>query len=280
MKTLVLIIAGLLGSILSSHAQKIVIKGSNTFGEELGPRLIEVYTKARPEVTFELEHKGTTSGILGLLDGECDIAAASRPAIEDEERLARSRKIELSHYVIGYYGASVIINAANHVRNLSDAQVRDIFSGKIANWKDLGGDDAPIHLYIRDAISGVYLGFQELAMERRPYAEAARPYRSYGEIANAVNTDPLGIGYTGINIELRDKIKVVSINGQLATPDAITNGTYPYARELRFYVNKPRLSDAGKEFIRFVKSGNGQSILASLGFVRRNEPKVWPPAPE
>lgn len=280
MKTLALFLAGMFGIVIGCRAETIVIKGSNTFGEELGPKLVNVYGQIHPEVAFDMEHKGTGTGFDALLAGQCDICAASRPATEDEARLARSRKIELGYSIIGYYGASVIVNAANRVREFSDAQVRDIFSGKITNWKDLGGDDAPIHAYIRDASSGVYLGFQELAMERRAYTETARAYKSYAEIADAVNTDPLGIGYTGVNIELRDKLKVASINGQLATPDAIANGVYPYARELRLYFNTKRYSPAAKEFVRFVKAGSGQAIISSLGFVRRVEPKVWPPAPE
>ena len=117
-------------------------------------------------------------------------------------------------------------------------------------------------------------------MERRAYAESARAYKSYAEIADAVNTDPLAIGYTGVNIELRDKLKVASINGQHATPGAIANGLYPYARELRFYFNKKRYAPATREFVRFVRTGSGQAILSSLGFVRRVEPKVWPPPVE
>ena len=130
----------------NAHAEKIVIKGSNTFGEELGPRLAASYSKLHPDATFELTHEGTAPGIAALLEGQCDLAAASRPTTEDEERLARSRKIDLDFSVIGYYGASVIVNAANRVRNLTDLQVRDIFSGKINDWKDLSGESAPIHL--------------------------------------------------------------------------------------------------------------------------------------
>src|SRR5207247_80033 len=108
--------------------------------------LIRVYSKVQPEVTIELEHLGTATGLTALLAGECDLAAASRPATEDKERLARSRGVEVDYYIIGYYGATVIVNTANRLRDLTDRQVRDVFTGTIANWKALGGHDAPIHL--------------------------------------------------------------------------------------------------------------------------------------
>jgi phosphate transport system substrate-binding protein len=270
----------LLGFGAAQAGQTLVIKGSNTFGEELGPRLIAVFEKAHPDFAVELEHKGTGTGLTALLAGECDIAAASRPANEDEERLARSRGIALDSRVIGYYGASVIVNAAIPVRALSDLEVRDIFTGATTNWNALHGPDAPIHLYIRDPSSGTYLGFRDLAMQGLSYAPSVKAFKSYAEIADAVNADPNGIGYVGVLLQLRDKVKLVSINGELPTPQSIGRGVYPYARELRLYVNAKKQSDPAKEFIKFVRSDTGQTVLTALGFVRYIEPKRWPaPSP-
>src|SRR5262245_17334117 len=108
---------------------KLVIKGSNTFGEELGPRLIAEFRKSHADTSVELESKGTASGFAALFDGKCDVAAASRPANEDEVRLARSRGVRLKSYTIGYYGVAVVVNAKNPVEKLSDAQVRCAFTG-------------------------------------------------------------------------------------------------------------------------------------------------------
>src|SRR5262252_2723163 len=160
------LIAGCSGS----KSEKVVIRGSNTIGEELVPRLIAEYKKEHPGVEFDLEFKGTAYGFAALMSGLCDVAAGSREATMNELRLAQERGIEFNDYIIGSYSVAVIVNAANPVTNLSLTQVRDLFTGAVQNWKEVGGADAPVVLYIRDPISGTYLGFRELAMENKPYA--------------------------------------------------------------------------------------------------------------
>src|SRR5437016_9942811 len=122
---------------------KIVIKGSNTIGEELAPRLIAEYKKDHPNAVFELESKATGYGLAALLAGQCDIAGASRAPIKDEQELAKARGIELNDHVIGSYSVAVIVNGGNSIGNLTPEQVRDIFTGAVGNWKDVGGPDTP-----------------------------------------------------------------------------------------------------------------------------------------
>ncbi len=256
---------------LSVAAETVVIKGSNTFGEELGPRLIDEFQHKFTGIKVELESKGTASGLAALLAGECDIGAASRVANEDELRLARSRRIRLHSYLIGYYGVAVIVNESSPARNLTNAQVRDIFTGTISNWKDAGGEDTPIQTYIRDPVSGTYLGFQELAMERKPYVESAKSFRSYAEIARAVAADPQGIGYVGMNATQFAGVHAVTINGIVASVLSINEGMYPYARALLLYTIHPKEKPATRQFLRFVLSRDGQKLLEELGNARRYE---------
>src|SRR5947208_13999897 len=129
----------------SAARDKVVIKGSNTIGEELAPRLIAEYKKDHPNAVFELESKATGYGLAALLAGQCDIAGASRAPIKDEQDLAKARGIELKDHVIGSYSVAVIVHSSNPIANLTPEQVRDIFTGTIQNWKDVGGPDAPIH---------------------------------------------------------------------------------------------------------------------------------------
>lgn len=267
----IVLLTGLLGCTLAAHAEKIVIKGSNTFGEELGPRLIEEYERVSPGVSIALEAKGSASGFAALLSGECDIAASSRAANEDESRLARSRGIRMNHYTIGYYGTAVVVSDANPVRKLTDKQVRDIFTGVITNWKDVGGEDAPIKAYIRDPVSGTHLGFQELAMERRPYAPGAVPMKTYAEIASAVKADAHAIGYTGMNLADTTGIRALAINSISPTATSVNDQAYPYARQIRLYTAKVAESAAARSFIRFIQSKQGQEILKDMGYVRRFE---------
>jgi phosphate transport system substrate-binding protein len=251
----------------ASSQVKVVIKGSNTIGEELGPRLIDEYRKDHPGVVFELESKATGYGLAGLMAGRCEVAAASREPIKDELEIARSRGIELKPYVIGSYSVAVIVNANSPVSNLSREQVRDIFIATIQNWKEVGGPDAPFHLYTRDPISGTYLGFRELAMENKPYGPIAMTFTNYAGIVEAVAHDPNGIGYASVPLAGKTGVKALSIDAIEPTIDSVHQGKYPYSRVLRFYTDKTKEPASAKEFIEFVLSTRGQEILGEMGNV-------------
>jgi phosphate transport system substrate-binding protein len=279
-RELAVVVIGASLGLLAAQARaqdRIVIKGSNTFGEELAPALVERYRKEHPQVTFELESKGSGSGFEALLNGGCDIAASSRSPTEDEKRLAASRAIKLNDYLIGFYGVAVIINDQNPVKALTDTQVRDVFTGAVTNWKELSGDDAAIQLYIRDPVSGTHLGFRELAMRNQPYAPTAKPLTRYADIIEAVRGDRAGIGYASMNLGRQKGVRAVMVNKVQPTATAVNEGNYPYSRTLRLYTAKNRESAAVKGFIRFIRSRAGQSILAEHGFVRVFEERLWSP---
>src|ERR1022692_1697718 len=191
------IISGCSGGKTGTPAQ-VVVRGSNTIGEELNPRLIAEFKKEHPSVAFDAEFKGTSYGLGALMVGKCDIAAASRQATTNELALSPIQNMQLKDYVIGSYAVSVIVNAGNPISDLTQDQVRDIFIGVVQNWKEVGGPDAPVHLYIRNPISGTYLGFQELAMAKQPYGTGAhiKSLTDYKGIAEAVAADANGIGYS------------------------------------------------------------------------------------
>lgn len=258
----------------AAFAQKVVIKGSNTFGEELAPRLIAGFAALRPDVAVDLESKGSGAGIAALLDGACDIASSSRAMTEDEMRKARSRHVTLRNHTIGYYGVSVVVHPANPVKNLTDRQVCDLFTGAVTNWKEVGGADLPIHVFIRDPASGTHLGFQELATERRPYVTSARPFTSYLAMADAVKQDPSAVGYLGVNLPDRAGVKELTIGGVAPSVRNVADQSYPYARQLRLYTDQQRETAEAAAFITFVRSVQGQRILDRLGFVTRYQLKL------
>jgi phosphate transport system substrate-binding protein len=246
---------------------KVVIKGSNTIGEELGPRLIVEFKKAHPAAVFELESKGTGYGLAGLLAGQCDLAAASRTPIKDELDLAHSRGIELNDYPIGFYSVAVIVQANCPVTSLTREQVRDIFTGAVQNWKDVGGPDAPIHLCIRDPISGTYLGFKELAMENKPYAAGPKTCTNYETIVTAVAEDPTAIGYSSIELAAKPGVKPLAIGGVAPSMVSVKEGKYPFQRALHLYSNKAKEAPAAHDFALFIQSAPGQTVLTESGFV-------------
>src|SRR5689334_4961574 len=267
---MVLLLASLTGCSKQNATapQKIVIKGSNTVGEELAPRLIAEYKKDHPKVEIDLETRGTGSGFYGLFAGACDIATASRGMLTNEETQAKSRGIQLNDAVIGSYAVAVIVNSNNPVANLTREQVRDIFIGTTKNWKDVGGQDAPIQMYIRDSISGTYLGFRELAMEDKPYASNnVTAFTNYAKIAEAVGKDANGIGYCNLQLAGKSGTKGVSIGGMAPTAAAVNEKKYPYARVLHFFTNKGAEALPAKEFIQFTQSAQGKQVLDQAGFV-------------
>jgi phosphate transport system substrate-binding protein len=253
----------------SSTKGKIVIKGSNTIGEELAPRLIAEFKKDHPAALIELESKLTGYGLAALMADQCNVAGASREPIKDELDLAKARNLELSDYPIGSYSVAVIVNSACGVGDLKREQVRDIFTGVIQNWKDVGGSDAPINIYSRDPVSGTALGFKELAMEKKPYAPGQKTFTNYDGIAHAVGQDASGIGYCSIDLGKTPGVKVVSIDGIAPTVASVNESKYPYARVLHFYTIKGKEEPAAKEFIDFVQSAKGQQIVAQMGNVPR-----------
>jgi phosphate transport system substrate-binding protein len=248
---------------------KIVMLGSNTIGEELAPQLVAEYKKDHPSVAFELEFKGTTYGMGALIVGRCDVAAASRDATTNEVELARDRGVTFDDHVIGAYDVAVIVKASNPIGNLTREQVRDLFTGAVQNWKEVGGPDAPVHLYSRHPISGTYLGFRELAMENKPYALHLKTFTNYTDISQAVAQDENGIGYSTIALANSAGVKPVSIGGVAPSVASVNKGQYPYARFLHLYTDKANETPTAHDFVEFVQSARGQSIMTRMGFAPR-----------
>lgn len=263
----VLALCNLLNSAMYAE-DRLVVTGSNTFGEDLGKRLVSVFKKSNPSIQVVLETPGSGAGMDALIDGRAGIATTSRAASEDELRRARAAGVKLQAHSIGSYGIALVVNSKNPVRSLSEAQIRDIFTGTIKNWKEVGGVDAPIKLYVRDGAAGSALGFRELAMRTQPYAKTAIALHSYESIVEEVSRDPTGIGYCGIGV-FPNGIRPLQVDGVPANRVAINEGLYPYARTLYFYTDQQRETQAVKSFIGFVQSREGQEILAKTGFVPR-----------
>ena len=262
--------SGTAAPVTAGADNKVIIRGSNTIGEELAPQLIAEFKKDHPGVSFELEPKATGYGMAALRAGQCDIAAASRAAIEEELELTKTSGIEMNESVLGAYSVALVVNANNPVSNLTKDQVHGIFTGKVTNWKDVGGPDATIQLYIRDPISGTHLGFKEVAMKNEAYAAHPQLHTNYTAIVQAVVANANGIGYSGVEMAKVPGAKVLSIEGVEPSVANVNSGKYPYARVLRFYTNKARESKATRDFIEFVLSKRGQEIMVQTGFTPKS----------
>jgi phosphate transport system substrate-binding protein len=202
--------------------------------------------------------------------GRCDIAAASREMTKSEQALAKDRSLEMNEYPIGYYSVAVVVNAGNPVGNLTKDQVRDIFTGIIQNWKEVGGPDTAIKLCVRDPISGAHLGFKEVAMENKSYPENLRAYTNHAAIVQAVAAEPNAIGYVSVETVGAQGIKSISIGGVAPTRASVQKGEYPYSRLLRLYTDKARESETAKAFIDFIQSEQGQKLVDDMGYVPKS----------
>jgi phosphate transport system substrate-binding protein len=244
---------------------KIIVRGSNTVGEELAPRLIAAYKKEHPAAAFDLETKGTSYGLGALMGGFCDIAGASREPNKNEQEVAKFRNVELNDYVIGHYSVAVVVNAANPIASLTKEQVRDLFTGVITNWSAVGGADLPVHLLARDPSSGTYLGFKELAMDNNPYGLEENLFTNYSGLVEAVSRDVASVGYSSLDLTSQPGVKAVAIGGIKADAASVNSGIYPYARKLHLFTAKGRETPGATDFIRFVLSPAGQKTLAQAG---------------
>ena len=263
------IIAGLwiAGAALAQAGETLSIKGSDTFSAELGPPLISAFKAQNDGIEVELTGLGSASGIADLLENTCDIAVSSRSLDETEQRMARSKGIELKSAIAGYYGVALVVNAENPLKDLSDAAIRDVFVGKATNWKQVGGPDRPIEVLIRDATGGSHLGFRELAMDNRPYAAHVRAFASYEELAQAVSARPDAIGYVEMNLVSQPGLHPLSINGIPPNEITVQKGVYPYVQPVWLYARAKSANAAIERFLQFVRSKPGQEIVESVGFV-------------
>lgn len=252
------------------------IKGSDTFGEELGPRLVAAFQLARPNAAIELESLGSASGIAALLEETCDLVASSRMLSEDEQRLARSRGIELKSTIVGFYGVAIVVNEQNPLKNLADHAVEAIFAGRITNWKQVGGPNEPIEVLIRDPTGGTHLGFRQLAMNGLPYAAGARGFPDYSSLASAVAEHPAAIGYVGMNLAAHAGVRALAINAIAPNEITVHEGVYPYVQTVALYVRAKPANPPAERFLQFVQSKAGQDVVESIGFVSANLGRLAP----
>lgn len=251
----------------ATEKDNVVIRGSNTVGEELAPRLIQEYSKSHQGSKFDTEFKGSSYGLGALMVDRCDVAATSRLVTTNDEAFAKDRNINFEDHPIGAYAVGVVVNAQNPATNLTRQQVHDIFSGKVKNWSEVGGPDAPINIYIRNPVSGTHLGFQELALGTNAYAPNAKTFIDYKSLVDAVKKDPNGIGYSSFKTAAQGGAKLVSIDNVAATEQNVQKGSYPFARNLHLYTNKNRDKKAAIDFVNYVASADGQKVLAEMDFI-------------
>ncbi len=240
------------------------IKGSDTM-VRLAQRWAEEFMKVQPDVSIYVESVGSASGIRAMINGAADIATASRPMQPDEVKELAEKKNSLGISVLTAKDAlSIYLHPANPIHNLSIEQIKAIFTGKITNWKNIGGADHPIQVFTRESNSGTFLFFEEHILLGEHYSPQCIPILTTSQLIQRVASDTFGIGYGGL--AYGDNVIHASINGVQPTIENVANGSYPISRYLHLYTAETPKGKI-KEFIDWVVSPQGQKIVRETGYI-------------
>ena len=250
----------------TAHADRHVIKGSDTLGAKLVPQLAEQFKAEHPDATFDIAAEGSTTGIAALIDSTAQIGMSSREAKPAEIAAAQAKGVTLKPTIVAYDGIAVIVNSANPIKSLTKKQVEQIFTGDVTDWSAVGGKSGTISIYTRNTSSGTYSDFKELAMKKRDYAASAQKMAGHEQIAAEVGKNANGLGYVGLAYMKAGGIKVLTVDGAAPTQTSVRDKSWPYARPTFYYTNGEPTGLA-KAFIEFTLSPAGQKIVAEVGFV-------------
>ncbi len=247
---------------------KITVKGSDTM-VILSQKWAEVYMQKHPETSIQVTGGGSGVGLAALINGSTDIANSSRPMKSSELEKLKARYNTLGVEIpCAKDGISIYINKANAVSELTVKQIGQIFAGKITNWNEVGGPNAPIKLYGRESSSGTFVYFKDNVV-KTDYAPSCQTLPGTAAIVNAVKKDKNGIGYGGAAYAEGVKDCKVSKDDKspayAPTAETIKNKTYPISRYLYMYL-RSRPTGETKAFVDWILSAEGQKVIKEIGY--------------
>jgi phosphate transport system substrate-binding protein len=274
---LALVLVMFSGSLFAaSNKNSIQVKGSDTM-VNLGQAWAEKYMEANPGAFVAVTGGGSGTGLSSLISGTCDIAMSSRNIKQKEIDLAKANGVDPYEIKVGLDGLAVVVNPQNPVTKLTIQQLADIFTGKITNWKDVGGKDLKIVILSREVNSGTHVYFKGHVLRKgdangkEEFAPGALMLSSSQAIADEVAGNTAAIGYYGMGY-ISKKQKPVAIakdeNSEYETPtiENVINGKYPISRPLFLYTNGTP-EGMVKKFVDFTLSKEGQEIVLATDFV-------------
>ena len=262
--------------VLASRADAgrgVTIKGSDTM-VILVQRWAEAYMNANKGQVIQVTGGGSGTGIAALINGTTDVCMASRPMKEEEKRKLRDRFQSVGTEIpVAKDGLSIYVNDANPVKQITLEQLKKLYQGEYASWKELGGPDAPITLYGRENSSGTYVFFKDNVLKGRDFAAGCQTLPGTAAVVNAVARDRNGVGYGGAAYAkgVRD-LGLVPTGGKapiLPTAATVKDGSYPLTRFLFLYT---RLKPSGdvKKFVDYALSPEGQALTTKVGYFPLN----------
>jgi len=263
-------LAALVAFAVSASAGNITVKGSDTL-VILAQKWAEVYMGENSETKIQVTGGGTGTGFAALQNRTTDLCNASRK-IRATEIAACVKAFDKrpTEYKVALDGLSVYIAESNPVKQLSMAQLEGIFTGKIRNWKEVGGPEAPITIYSRENSSGTYEFFKEQVLKGKDFAASAQTMPGTAAVLQAVAKDKNGIGYGGAAYGAGAKhINVSREEGSAAvepTEENVLNQTYPIWRHLFIYLNPELEKGEVAKYLKWIRSENGQKVVKDVGY--------------
>ncbi len=213
-----------------------------------------------PDIRITIAGGGSGVGIKQVGEGLIDIGNAGRKATDKE---IESYNLHMVKWAID--GVGVVVNPKNSVTALTTVQLQDVFSGKIVNWKDLGGEDREINLYDRDSASGTRSVFWKKALKKAEVSKKANVVVSNGAMKTAIAGDPYGIGYVSVG-HIDETIVPVALDGVVPNLETVKNGTYGVARGL-YSLTKGEPTGLAQLFLEYMLSPAGQQLVVANGFI-------------
>jgi phosphate transport system substrate-binding protein len=270
MKKLIVIgimLAASLGFYLQNEV--ITVKGSDTL-VILAQRWAEKYMASHSGLTIQVTGGGSGVGIAALINGTTDIANSSRPMKPSEREKLKQRYNSLGVEVkVAKDGLSVYLNEKNPVKELSLEQIKDIYTGKIRNWKEVGGGNSKIIVYGRENSSGTYVFFKDNVLDGADFLASMQSLPGTAAVVNAVVKDENAIGFGGAAYAKGIKYAAVkkdkNSKAYEPTEENIKNNNYPISRFLYLYLrNRP--TGELKNYIDWILSNEGQEVVAKVGY--------------
>jgi phosphate transport system substrate-binding protein len=266
--SIVLLSATVLVSTAFMLQSKITVKGSDTM-VILAQRWAEVYMKLKPEISVQVTGGGSGVGLAALINGTTEIANSSRPIKQSEMEKVKNRYNTLPVEIpCAKDGITIFLHESNKVEELTLKQLSDIYTGRITNWKQVGGKDAAIKLYGRENSSGTYVYFKDFVV-KADYAASCQTLPGTAAVVNAVKKDENGIGYGGAAYASGVKHCKVKKDDKssafLPTAENVAGNQYPITRYLFMYLrNRP--TGEVKKYIDWILSPEGQKLVTEIGY--------------
>ena len=240
-----------------------VATGGSTSMKNVIAALTEGFAEVEPGVTVSYDPTGSGAGITGATDKTLDIGLSSR-ALKDDE------KADVEGTTIALDGIAIIVNNASKVEDLTVDQLKQMFTGEITNWSEVGGDDGEIVLIGREAGSGTRDGFESI-VDVKDSCKYAQELTATGAVISAVEANPLAIGYASLSA-VGDTVKMVTVGGVECSEETVKDGSYEVQRPFVFVTNKSvTLSEQAQAFFNFATSADAADLIRTAGAVPVNE---------